>query len=85
MIVKVGDLVVTFAGFGYCVKRVTGRTASTIATSHLNGSRSDFRADLYSFRAYDKAKIDRILQVEEHIKGLYQEQKELYQSLERLE
>ena len=82
---KLGARVIEWNGFEYMVKVITSRTANTIATSHLNGSRSDRGAGLYNFRAYDEAKVSRIMQLEEELEKMRKEQRELYQSLERLE
>ena len=82
---EIGDQVIEGTGFGYVLKVITGRTTNTIATRHPNGSTSDHRAKLYNFRAYDKAKVNRILQLEVELFEKRTEQSELYQSLERLE
>ncbi len=81
----IGNKVIEDTGFGHMVKVITGRTANTIATRHLNGSTSDKRANLAGFRAYSEAKVARILQLEVELKEKRDEQRELYQSLERLE
>ena len=82
---KAGMKVITDTGFGYYVLEIVGRTASTIATRHLNGSSRDARGRLFNFRASDPAKAARILQIEVQRKELRDEQRELYQSLEKLE
>ena len=82
---KVGMKVITSTGFGYYILEVTGRTANTIATRHLNGSPRDARAKLFFFRVSDSAKSARLLQIEAQMKELRDEQRELYRSLELLE
>ena len=81
----VGMKVITDTGFGWLLLEVTGRTENTIATRHLNGSSRDARGRLFNFRASDPAKAARILQIEVQRKELRDEQRELYQSLEKLE
>ena len=81
----VGMKVITDTGFGYLVLEITGRTANTIATRHLNGSSRDQRAKLFLFRVSDPAKSARILQIEVQMEELKKEQGELYQSLDWLE
>jgi len=82
---EIGALVVTGTGFDYLVLIVTGRTPNTIATTLLNGSTRDQRAMPRNFRAYDEAKVNRLLQLDKELKERRQEQQEIYQSLERIE
>lgn len=82
---EIGDKVVTGTGFDYCVVIIAGRTANTIETKFLNGSTRDRRANPRYFRAYDKAKVDRLLQLDEEINAKKEEQRDLYQSLARIE
>jgi len=82
---EIGDKVITGTGFNYYVLIVTGRTANTIETKFLNGSTRDHRANTSHFRAYDKAKVDRLLQLDEEINAKKEEQRDLYQSLARIE
>ena len=82
---EIGDKVITGTGFNYVVMVVSDRTRNTIATKHLNGSPRDLRANPHHFRAYDKAKVNRLLQIDQEIEERKQEQRDLYQSLETID
>ena len=81
---EVGMKVLKYTGYGYLVWEISSRTANTIATQFLNGSPCDCRVTLYDFGLYDQATGERIIQLDQQIEEMRQEQRELYQSLERL-
>lgn len=85
MKVEIGDKVVTGTGFGYYELVVSGRTANTLATKFLNGSTRDYRANPVGFRVYEKAKVDRLLQLDQQMEEMMAEQRELYKSLPKAE
>ena len=82
---KVGDRVVTGTGFNYYELVITSRTANTIATRFPNGSPKDYRANPAFFRAYEKAKFDRLLQLDKERAEKKREQREIYHSLAKVE
>ena len=86
--VQIGEQVCRYDGLGqYYTLIVTNRTPSTIATKHIkNGCNADLKGRLSNFRYIDnKANMQRLIDIQKHVKELEKEAKNIYLSMPEIE